>query len=139
MGKPTRDDTRRLNVGDTTITKSQATRHRNSIRVAKLLNLLHDNAMGTLKKPHLNNVPDPGEPYTLLASQVKSIQILLDKALPTLQAVDITSNVEVPEMSPAQLEQELGKLIRAMPKEQLKRLLAGEPTLKVIEGEVVSG
>ena len=127
---------RRHARGDVTITRRQPDGHRNSVRVAELMNLLHRNATGTLLKPKLKNVPDPGEPYELSASQVKSAEILLNKALPSLQAVDMTTNTDTPEYSPQELKRQLGMLLRAMPHDEIERLLDAKPELALIEGEM---
>jgi len=121
------------------LTNRQKQGTRDIIQVTKIIELLQKNAMGTLTKPHLKNIPDPGAPYELSASQVKSAQILLDKALPSLQAIDVKQTSEVPKMSPDELKQELGKWLRQLPEEEVSRMLRGAPSLTVIEAEVIDG
>lgn len=123
-------DRERIASGDVRITRRQQDNHRASIRVANLLSRLEKNANGELK----NNA---GEPYELSPSQVKSIQILLDRALPPLQATDLGSLDDRPRLSPEEVEKELGKLLRAMPREKIMRLVKGLPDLRIIDAEVV--
>jgi len=108
---------------------------RNNIRVGQIIALLQKNAMGKLKYPAMH--PKAGEQYFLSASQVKSAHILLDKAMPSLQAIDVTNHVETPSMTPAQLEMAMGQYLRTKSSAEIDRLRRGEPDLKVIEGEVV--
>lgn len=140
-----RTDAERVHTsGTVVINKRQRQSHRDSIKVGNLLTQLHKNAMGLLtvkRKVEDPSAPNYGEyeekPYTMLSSQVKAAQILLDKAMPTLQAIDANIRSEEPTASPEELQHQLGMIIRALPDDELERLRKGDPALSVIDGEVV--
>lgn len=116
--------------GKIALTRRQTDRHRQSIAVSNILSLLQRNAEGKLIGPD-------GEPYELSPSRLKSLELLLNKALPSLQAVDVTTSDEKPPLSPAEVELEMGKLLRSMPKAKIERLMHGATALNIIEGEKV--
>ncbi len=60
-------------------TLSHDTRTREKIQTSQLINRLHDNAFGKIE---------------LTAGQLKSIEILLKKALPDLQAIELSGEVD---------------------------------------------
>jgi len=130
---------RNLQGGNVRLNERQRKSHRDSIKTGQLLTLLHNHAFGLLKLPvgKKDGSTVKGDPYLLEPSQVKAIQILLDKALPTLQAIDATVRTEIPTLTPQELQIQLGQLLRAMPEDEIMRLRQGLPSLKVIEGEVV--
>ena len=115
------------------ITHRQAEKTRNAIDTTLLMGLLERNALGTLVKPNLKFVPDPGAPYELSASQVKSAQICLDKAMPNLQALEVTDRGDSPEHTPEELRLMLKNVLLAMPRDEVMKMLEDrEPAL--IEG-----
>jgi len=119
--------------GNVDITRRHADSARAAIKVSKIVKLLQDNAQGLLRKPNLKYITDPGAPYELTASQVKSAQILLDKALPSLQAIDVSSAPETPELSPDELKEKLQMVLVAMPKEEVMRMIGAT----TVEAEVI--
>lgn len=105
----------------TKLTRRQTDRHRASIQTAQLINRLYGNAMGTLKSPL-------GEPVSMDAGQIASARALLDKALPNLQASEITSIEETP--AKADLQAELAEMMGSISQQDMQRLIALMPTDK---------
>ena len=118
--------------GNVAITRRQADGHRASIRVSCLLTRLENNAMGVLYDPDKNLIE-------MSVSQVKSAQILLDKALPTLQAIDATIHTDIPEHTPAELKILMSQYVRGLPREEFEDLLAAKPDLHLIEAPFRTG
>ena len=96
------------------LTRRQTERHRESIRVSALITRLAKNAAGTLKTPQ-------GEPIEMTAGQIRSAQILIDKAMPNLTSIEQT-NIEEPQ-SRQTLQEELNQLRESLTPEDIKQLL----------------
>ena len=104
---------------DPKLTRRQAENHRASIQVGKILERLDRASEGKLE---------------LTPVQVKAAQILLDKALPTLQSIDQTTTVETPEMSPDEIEAVLKDYLADLKKRDpaaVRKLI--EPDLTLVE------
>ena len=95
-------------------TESQSDRHRLSIQTAKLIKRLQDASDGTVDM----------SPIAL-----KATQILLDKSLPNLQAIEMT-NEPVPENHPEQIQAELEVAIHGyledLMDDKMRELLYGD-------------
>ena len=69
-------------------------------------------------------------------SQVKAIQVALDRVLPSMQSIDQTTHNEAPDMTPEELDAMLKQAVRDMARKDpnaIKALLE-EPQLQVIAG-----
>ena len=96
------------------LNKRQTERHRLGIKVGNLITLLDKNAKGQLKDPH-------GTPYELSNGKLKSIQILLDKAMPNLSAIEQT-HIEEP-ISRQSLAEELKQVMDSLTIDERNQLL----------------
>ena len=65
------------------LTKRQSDLHRESIKVSMLINRLNDHILGKVE---------------LSATQVRSIEVLLRKAMPDLKAMEISGDADNPVM-----------------------------------------
>lgn len=88
----TRDKNREL-------TRRQAENARAAIRVGVVLRRLHDHMEGNAE---------------MSPTQVKAAQILLDKSLPTLQAIENTQIEDKPELNPEDVERLLRDAIEEL-------------------------
>jgi len=81
------------------LTKRQSDKCRAAIRATSLINRLQDNAIGKLRDKS-------GNPIEMTPSQVRSAEILLNKALPNLSSVERTNidQGDPSSMSDAELE-----------------------------------
>ena len=100
---------------DPKITRRQSENARATIRTHSLLQRLHENSEGKLK------CEDCGKQVFLSAAQVKSIQILLDKSLPTLQSIDSHIIQDKPELSPQQIDEQMDLAIIQIARSQPAR------------------
>ena len=85
---------------DPKLTRRQAENARAAINVGRVVRKLQQNLEGEIQ---------------LTPGQVKSAMILLDKSLPTLQAIDSHVVTDAPTKSPAELERTLLEYISAHP------------------------
>lgn len=81
------------------LTKRQADNARAAIQVGVILQRLQECAKGQIE---------------MSPTQVKAAQILLDKSLPTLQAIDQVIQVEAPPITPEEIEDMLKAMLRDM-------------------------
>jgi hypothetical protein len=77
---------------DPQLTRRQVENARASISVGVIIQRLSEHVAGKIE---------------MTPTQVKSAQVLLDKSLPTLQAIDQAIQSEVPDITPEELEVEL--------------------------------
>jgi hypothetical protein len=107
---------------DVKLTRRQAENHRASIKVGVILERLQAAATGAID---------------LTPTQTKAAQILLDKALPTLQSIDQTNHTETPELTVEEIDAQLSAYIsdlRARDPARLKALT--EPTLRLVANDL---
>ena len=96
------------------LNKRQTESHRLGIKVGNLISLLDRNARGALKDPK-------GNPYELSSGKLKSIQLLLDKAMPNLSAIEQT-HIEQP-VSRQSLQEELTQLRNSLTPDEVQQLI----------------
>jgi len=96
------------------LTRRQTEHHRQSIKVSALMTRLAKNAAGTLKTPQ-------GESIEMTAGQIRSAQILIDKAMPNLSSIEQT-NIEEP-VSRQSLQEELKQLRDSLTPDELIQLI----------------
>jgi hypothetical protein len=94
---------------DPKLTRRQAENARAAIKVGMLLERLQRAAGGEIE---------------LSPTQIKSAQILLDKSLPTLQAIESTQVEDKPEMSAEDVDQLLRDMIGDMARQDAQGLQA---------------
>jgi len=97
------------------LTKPQTDRHRLSIQTAKLVRRLQDASAGLVD---------------MTPVQLKATQILLDKSLPSLQAVQVAQHQETPSIGPHEAErlfqEHVASYIKGLPEEKRRELLESE-------------
>jgi hypothetical protein len=94
---------------DPKLTRRQAENARAAIRVGVIIERLQKAAIGELE---------------LTPAQIKSAQVLLDKSLPTLQAIESTQVDDKPEMSAEDVDQLLRDMIGDMARQDPASLQA---------------
>ena len=110
------------------LTKRQTEHHRQSIQVAALLTRLRKNGMGTLTTPK-------GNALELTSGQIKSIQILIDKAMPNLSAIEQT-HIEEP-VSRQSMAEELKQVMDSLTIEERNQLV-GRKDIDTTAEEVIN-
>ena len=71
-------------------------------------------------------------------SQVKALQVVLDRVLPSMQSIDQTTHTDQPELTPAELDAMLGQAVRELARKDPDRLqaLLEAPQLRVVSNGV---